>query len=228
MQNNRMYQRAVLVLFLLISANNCLAQGTAAATAKNKWEDEIAAFEVIDRKQSYPKNAVLFVGSSTIRLWKTLVKDFPGTSVINRGFGGSQIADSVHFADRIIIPYTPRLVVIYAGGNDIASGKTPQSVFEDYKKLVEKIQTALPQTHIAYIAIMPNPARWHLDNEARKTNELIKSYVAGGKRLAYIDAYTAALTADGKLQPELYVEDKLHLNEKGYKVLQSVVAPYLK
>src|SRR5436190_8670970 len=126
----------------------------------NKWEVEILALEANDRTNPPPKAPVVFVGSSSIRLWKTLAQDFPKHHVLNRGFGGSEISDSVQYADRIVIPYRPRLVVMYAGGNDIHNGKTPETVFHDFQAFVAKVHAAAPSARIAYISIAPNPARW--------------------------------------------------------------------
>src|SRR5437868_4286386 len=111
-----------------------------------QWETAIQAFEASDQTNPPPPNAILFVGSSSIRKWDTLAQDFHAYKVINRGFGGSHLSDSVAFADRIVIPYKPKLVLIYAGDNDIASGKPPQEVFDDFKQFVQKIKQALPKT----------------------------------------------------------------------------------
>ncbi|MBA3441567.1 MAG: hypothetical protein H0T92_17040 [Pyrinomonadaceae bacterium] len=206
------------------------AQSAAAPQpAPDRWEAEIQAFENSDKTQPPTKDGVLFIGSSTIRLWKTLAQDFPQLKVINRGFGGSQIEDSLRYADRIIIPYKPRRIILYAGGNDITSGKTPARVAEDFKQLIARIRQQLPATHITYISILPNPARWHLDEKMRQTNSLIKALIDGkGRHLSYLDAYPLLLGADGQPRPELYVEDRLHLNEAGYRVLQAAVAAHLK
>ena len=123
------------------------------------FENEIKAFEQSDKTNPPPKDAVLFVGSSSIRLWKTLEQDMPGMKVINRGFGGSQVEHSVRYADRIVLPYRPKLIVFYAGDNDIAAGKTPNRVLEDFKAFVAKVKTALPNTKILYVSIRPSVAR---------------------------------------------------------------------
>src|SRR5580704_17074592 len=122
-----------------------------------KWEPEIRAFEASDRTNSPPKHAILFVGSSSIRLWKTLAHDFPGEPVINRGFGGSRIADSTALADRIIFPYEPRTIVFYAGDNDMAEGRTTEQVAADYQVFVQTVRARLPETRIAFISIKPSP-----------------------------------------------------------------------
>src|SRR5438093_1816424 len=146
-------QRRVFLItaFLLVQV-----LGAAGQIQTNRFDAEIAAFEARDRTNPPPKNAILFIGSSSIRMWKTLAQDFPEHKVINRGFGGSEISDSVHFADRIVVPYRPTMIVMYAGGNDINAGKNPERVAADFKAFVEKVRTKLPETRIAYISIAPN------------------------------------------------------------------------
>ena len=151
-----------------------------ADAAHAKWETEIAAFEKADRANPPKKGAILFIGSSSIRLWKSLAADFPTRDVINRGFGGSQIDDSVYFADRIVFPYAPRLIVLYAGGNDINAGKSVDQVVKDFKGFVEKVHTQLPQTQIAYISIAGNPARWAQVEKVKAVNARIAAMAEHG------------------------------------------------
>ena len=192
-----------------------------------KWEKEIAAYEQMDRTNPPPTGALLFIGSSTIRLWKTLAQDFPGHRVINRGFGGSEIVDSTHFADRIIIPYAPRGVFLRAGGNDLNAGKTVEQVFTDYKDFVAKVHGKLPQTDIYFISLSPSIARWKQADKEKQLNNLIKDYIAGKPHLKYIETYDMVLGADGQPRPELFVDDKLHFNADGNRVLAERVRPYL-
>lgn len=229
------YFKLLLPLCLLLQLGGtpvpCFAQAPASATTSvsnaGPWEREIALFEERDRVTPPRAGAVLFIGSSTIRLWKTLAADFPTLTVINRGFGGSHIADSLRYAERIITPYKPRLVIFYAGSNDIAAGKTPERVAADYRELVQKVHKKLPRTRFAYVSILPTPARQHLNAEMRRTNALIKDYVATDRRLSYIDAYPVLLGTDGKLRPGLYVQDQLHLNAEGYNLLQAAITKHL-
>jgi lysophospholipase L1-like esterase len=193
-----------------------------------RFEKEIAAFEAADRKNPPPPNGILFIGSSSIRLWKTLEQDFPGQPVINRGFGGSHIIDAVHFMDRVVVPYRPRLVVLYAGGNDINSGKTPEQVFKDYKQFVTTVHKSLPDTRIAFISIAPNPARWHQIEQVRETNRRVEQHARSDARLAYIDVFSAMLGTDGLPRPEIFVDDRLHMNEQGYKIWSKRVGPLLR
>lgn len=163
-----------------------------------KWEKEIKAFEAADRANPPPRGAVLFIGSSTIRFWTTLAQDFPDYKVLNRGFGGCHIADCTYYADRIVIPYEPRLIVFRAGGNDIAAGMTPEQVRDDYQAFVEKVRAKLPEVRIAYMSINATPSRWANVAREAKANQLIKDYVDGGKNLDFIDACNATLDSDGK------------------------------
>jgi lysophospholipase L1-like esterase len=192
-----------------------------------KWEKEIAAFEARDKEKAPPQKGIVFVGSSSIRLWD-LKKSFPDLDVINRGFGGSQIADSVHFADRLIVKHEPRLVVFYAGDNDIAAGKTPDRVAEDFKSLVEILHKDLPKTKIVFIAIKPSPSRWALLDKQRKANALIEAFCKKDERLTYLDVATPILGDDGKPRQNLFQKDGLHLNAEGYKLWASLLKPLLK
>ena len=193
----------------------------------HQWESEIKKFEEADQQSPPPKGAVLFVGSSSIRLWRTLEKDFPSVKVINRGFGGSQIEDSTYYADRIIVPYQPRLVVLYAGDNDLAAGKTRDRVFEDYKEFVSKLRQRLSDVRIAFISIKPSLARWNLVDKITSVNEMVRRYASKDKRLIFIDVFPAMLGMDGTPRPELFVSDGLHMTPAGYALWKSIVTPYL-
>jgi len=192
-----------------------------------QWTKEIEAFEKADTAKATPKGAVLFIGSSSIRLWKTLEKDFPDSTVINRGFGGSQIEDSVAYVERIVVPYAPRMIVLYAGGNDINAGKTPDRVVADYEAFVAKVREKLPDVEIAYISIAGNPARWSQIEKVREVNRRIEAIAKAGKNLKYINTHDAMLGPDGMPKPDIFVADKLHMNEKGYAIWKEVVGPFL-
>jgi len=201
---------------------------TRAAIKTNSFEKDILAFEASDRINPPPKNAILFIGSSSIRMWKTLAKDFPEYRVINRGFGGSQISDSIYFADRIVIPYEPRAIVFYAGGNDINAKKSPDTVFNDFKTFVSAVRGKLPATKIVYISVAPNPARWAQIEQIREANQLIRDYAATQNGLSFIDVHPVMLGEDGQPKPDIYLTDKLHMNEKGYAIWTEVVGRHLK
>ena len=199
----------------------------AATTNAAPFEKEILAFEASDKTNPPPAGATLFIGSSSIRLWTTLAEDFPKHRVMNRGFGGSQLIDSVRYAKRIVLPYKPRLVVLYAGGNDINGGKTPEQVAADYRAFVKTVHNALPATRIAYISIAPNPARWAQVDRVRAANSLIEAHTRTDERLAFIDVFPKMLGEDGQPRPEIFVADRLHMNPKGYELWRGSVGPIL-
>jgi len=193
----------------------------------SKWEKEIKAFEEMDMTNPPPKNAILFVGSSTIRMWKSLPQDYPNKKIINRGFGGSEIIDSTHFADRIIYPYTPDKIFLRAGGNDINAGKSPEQVFVDFRNFVESVKARLPETKIYFIGWSPSIARWKQADKEKTLNELVKDYAKTRRDVVYIDTYEMVLGTDGKPRAELFLPDKLHFNREGYLLLAEKVRPFL-
>jgi lysophospholipase L1-like esterase len=192
-----------------------------------RWEKDIRAFEAADQASPPPAGAVLFVGSSSIRFWKSLPQDFPQYQVINRGFGGSQIADSTYFADRIVIPYKPSAIILHAGSNDLTAGKTPAQVFADFKAFVDKVRTALPETPIAFLSINPTPARWAQAEKQKETNRLIQQFIAGKPGLTYIDQWDPLLGPDGQPRVDLHIKDRLHPNAAGYKIRTQLITPWL-
>lgn len=191
------------------------------------WEHDIAAFETADKTNPPPHGGIEFIGSSTIARWKTLRQDFAGQPVFNRGFGGSEAADSVYFADRIVIPYAPKMIFFRAGGNDLAAGKTPATVFADYKEFVTKVHAQLPETEIVFISWSPTPARWKQHEKELELNRLAKDFTAQTPHLKYIETYDLPLGADGQPRKELFVSDGLHFNADGYKLLAERVRPFL-
>jgi lysophospholipase L1-like esterase len=161
-------------------------------------------------------------------LWDGLETDFAALPVvINRGFGGSRLSDCVHYLDRLVIRYRPRLVPVYAGDNDLAEGKTAADVLHQFEAFVQGIHASLPETRIAFISIKPSPARAALLPEIRRANALVEQYAAAHPRLFYIDVYTPMLAADGNPRGELFRPDALHLNATGYALWKSVIAQYV-
>ena len=199
----------------------------AVAAEKRSWDEAISRFEEADKAQPPAPGGIVFVGGSSIRLWD-LKESFPDQTLINRGFGGSQLIDSVQYADRIINKYRPRLVVVYAGDNDLAAGKSAEQVRDDYRALVAKIHAALPETKIVFLAIKPSIARAKLIETQKKTNQMIADDIARDPRLVFLDVGTPLLDVDGKPRPELFVKDGLHLSKAGYAIWTGLVAPLLK
>lgn len=193
-----------------------------------KWEKAIAAFEKQDEAKLPAKGGIVFVGSSSIVKWK-LGDDFSDLPVIQRGFGGSQLADSVHFAPRIVTKYEPKTVVLYAGDNDLASGKSPQQVAADFEAFVQVVHDKLPETKIIYIAIKPSVARWKLIDKVRSANTLIAERCAkDDKRLVFLDIQPLMYGDNGEPDPQLFVKDGLHLSDEGYRRWAETLKPHLK
>ncbi|MHB1058513.1 MAG: SGNH/GDSL hydrolase family protein [Rhodanobacter sp.] len=192
-----------------------------------QWNADIAAFQAEDRAHPPPRGAVLFIGSSSIRFWKTLAADFPGVRTINRGFGGSEIDDATFFADRIVAPYRPRAIVMYAGDNDLADGDGPAQVRDDFAAFVRKVRSYDPGVPIAFIAIKPSVARKALLPKIREANALVRDYAAAQKGVTYLDVFTPMLGKDGQPQPQWFIGDGLHMNRQGYALWIGVVAPWL-
>jgi lysophospholipase L1-like esterase len=218
------------LIAFLAGASLARAQAPAPAPSTNsaQWEKEIQAFEAADKPEPPPLGGILFIGSSSVRLWKTLAHDFPDQPVLNRGFGGSRIPDSTWFVPRIVLPYRPRLIVMYAGGNDINDGRSPEQVASDFAQFVETVRTSLPATRIAYISIAGNPARWAQVDRVRQANRLIEACTKRTPNMAFIDIFPHMLDASGQPRPELFVEDRLHMNAAGYAIWTKIVAPFLK
>jgi lysophospholipase L1-like esterase len=199
-----------------------------AVSSSTEWESEIAAFEAADRRTRPRLRSIVFVGSSSIVGWETLQADFPDVPVVNRGFGGSQISDVVRYAERILVPHIPRVVVLYAGDNDLAAGKTPAQVFADFKSFVALIRRELPATKVVFIAIKPSIDRFGIIDKVRETNHLIQNYARTRDKIVYVDVFTPMLDASGNPRRELFLEDGLHMNARGYAIWRDLIAPVVR
>jgi len=221
-----MIRREILLLIVLCGCVVSFAQDKPAADPAGRWEETIRQFEQWDRKNTFPSDAVLFVGSSSIRLWPTR-ECFEGLPVINRGFGGSQISEVNYFAGRIVLCYEPKVIVFYAGDNDVAAGKNARRVFDDYKKFVKLVHAGLPGTRIIYVGIKPSRSRWSLWPVMNEANMMIKDFSGKNDRLFYFDSATPLLSSDGKPNVEFFLKDQLHLNDKGYEVWTKKLRPII-
>ncbi len=191
-----------------------------------RFEKEIEEFEKLDKIESYSSNAILVTGSSYIRLWKTIKQDLAPHEIIHRGFGGSNIVEMAYYIDRIMGKHDFKAIVFYSGSNDITAGKqdkTPTQVLETFKYIVQKVRQKHPNTSIYYIAISPNERRWAVQSDIVEANELLKNYCQNSPNLHFIKTMQQLLGKDGKYQPEMYINDKLHFNEKGYKIWTEVI-----
>lgn len=217
------FRLTIAFILMLLVCKNVHAQQTP------PFYDEIQQFKRLDSAHFPPKNAILFVGSSSIRKWQDVQEYFPDVKVINRGFGGSELSDAIRYANDIIIPYHPRQIVIYSGENDLAYSDTitPAIVLRRFETLFTIIRSALPMVPIVYISIKPSPSRQKLMPEMVEANRLIKNYLQSKKKAVFVDVYHKMLSANGKPMPDIFVEDNLHMNAKGYHIWQKAIRPYL-
>jgi GDSL-like Lipase/Acylhydrolase family len=226
-----MRKRNLLLVWLLVVAG-CAEDGpttepsTLPSLLSHKWESDIRAFEKQDEQTPPPDKPILFVGSSTIRFWKTS-EAFPGLPVLNRGFGGSETSDAIFYFDRIVLRYHPKTIVFYDGDNDLADWKSVKQVTGDITGFISKVHTALPDTKLIVIGIKPSIARWLLIDQFRQVNRDVRKIVEQKKGDVFIDVEPQVLGENGKPRAELFRVDGLHFNEKGYEILNGDVRPYL-
>ncbi len=213
-----------LVLLLATAATPLYAQ--VAPRDPSRWESTILGFEKQDRENPPPKGGIVFVGASSIVRWN-LAEFFPDLKVINRGFGGSELSETAHYAARTVLPYEPRIVVVYPGENDIARGVAPETVAGAFEQLVSTVHAALPQTRIFVIGLKPTPARWKWNDAMLKTNTLIQTFAATHPAVSYISVTKAMLGPDGLPRPDLFVEDRQHLSRAGYDLWTEIVRPHI-
>ena len=216
-------KKIFLALCVLI-CSSLFAQNTKPAF----WND-IQQFRKQDSIQPPPSNAILFVGSSSFTRWTDVQNYFPGYTIINRGFGGSTLVDVLRYEEDVIFKYNPKQILIYCGENDFASSDTitPTTVFNRFKTLFSEIRTVYPKVPIAYISMKPSPSRWNLRDKFMTGNHLIENYLKKQKNAQFISVWKPMLGSDGKPKKEIFVEDNLHMNDKGYSIWQKAIKPYL-
>ena len=221
------FNTIILSFIILIFVSNGLAiDSTLADPDPKRFQSEIDAFNKWDQKNSFPEDAILFAGSSSIRMWKTH-DAFPQYALINRGFGGAHIPDVIYYYNDVILKYNPKMVVFYCGDNDIASNVPIDQVFEDYVELISKITKDFPDIKFVYISVKPSGSRWqHWDN-MNALNKKIEKYNQEYENLYYVDLATPLLSSDGKPDNDLFLNDQLHLNDKGYQVWNSILSKML-
>ena len=211
---------AVLLVVGLVSA----AVAQPRTIDPTRFEEAILAFEAEAKTSMPPEGAIIVTGSSSIRRWDTMKADLAPLTVIPRGFGGSAMADVLHYVDRLVIPYKPRAVVIYEGDNDTGIfGVPPMTIASELERIVAKIHAALPQTRVYVMSVKPSLARWENWDKAQETNVLYKKLVTQDDLLTYIDVATPFLRVDGKVMDDIFVDDGLHLNEKGTRIWATTI-----
>jgi len=204
-----------------------LQQNTAAYPDPSRFEKAIQAFEAASKETSPPEGAIVGIGSSSMLMWTTIQEDLTPLTIIHRGFGGSTMNDALYFADRIVMPYHPRAVLLYEGDNDVALGISPQQINETFDALVTKIHQALPKTRIYVLAIKPSILRWNLWDTMKSANERLKETCDADDLMTFIDVATPMLDETGAPRTGIFLQDNLHMNDTGYRIWKEVVRPVL-
>ncbi|HEY5551950.1 MAG TPA: GDSL-type esterase/lipase family protein [Opitutaceae bacterium] len=217
--------RRITALGLIVFLAGIAAPVALPKSASQDWSADMARFAHEDAGSPTPDGCVLFVGSSSIRLWGTLATDFPEVTVLNRGFGGSHIADSIVHFDRLVAPHNPRLIVFYAGTNDIAAGRLPEDVAADFREFCSMLHAAKPEARVMFISLQFAPSRWNLREKVALTNAYVAAFCAADPRRTFVDSNSVTMSADGRPRPELYVGDQLHMNAAGYEVWADLLRP---
>jgi lysophospholipase L1-like esterase len=231
-----LYIRAIFIVLSIATAS--LAQTTLSATQPtsaptsqpiDRYRNEIDAYLEQDRLHPPEHGGVVFVGSSSIRGWRTLKDDFRGMNVIGRGFGGSHLIDVIRHADALVLKHRPRVVVLYAGENDIASGRsTPEDVARNFETFCDLIHRELPEARIVVISMKPSPKRWKEQPVYERANALLREVIVRDARLAYVDVVPLMIDpTTGLPRPELYQKDQLHMTRAGYEIWRDAVKPYI-
>jgi lysophospholipase L1-like esterase len=202
-------------------------QAAPAAPAGNRFEPNVRLYEDADRQSPPPTHAILLAGDSQFFRWKTLHEDLPDFTIINRGIDSFQTSDLNHFAERLVVPYAPRLIVLHVGGNDVNTGKTPDQILTDFKTFVGIVRRTMPTVPIAWTSITPGPGRWNQAEQRKATNKALAAYIATQPNLHFIDLWDAMLTPDGQPREDLWVEDRIHPNHEGYLIRVRIMRPLL-
>ena len=209
-------------LLIVGLVSTAAAQG---ASDSSRWAGAIAAFDA--DAASRPSGAIVLTGSSSFARWRTMEEDLAPLTVVPRGFGGSTMADVLHYVDRLVMPYTPRAVVIYEGDNDTFRGVSPETIGGQLSEIILKIHAALPETRVYVLSVKPSLARVNVWDKAQETNNSYKKIVTGDERLHFIDVATPFLKADGTMMDDVFVDDGLHLNDKGNRIWATAIKSVL-
>lgn len=203
------------------------ASAATATDTPQPFADEIGVFAVEDEAAPPPLCALLFVGSSSIRFWFDLPRDF-SVPLVKRGFGGSTITDVNHYFDRLVAQYRPRQIVFYAGENDLDAGKTPGAAFEEFKAFLALKDAALGTTPVYFVSAKPSPARWSQYGAQTALNAMVRDLAKDRVDLVYVDVVGAMLASDGKPRSDIYIGDKLHMNRAGYAIWRKAIRTSLR
>ncbi len=191
------------------------------------YEEEVTRVEAQHTALPYESETV-FYGSSSIRLWQSLYEDFAQMKPVNLGFGGSTLAACVWFFDKIMKPYHPKRMIIYAGDNDLGDGRHPEEVFIFFQQLAARINQRFGNLPCYYVSLKPSPSRWHMADQFEYTNSLIENEIVRfGDNWQFIDVFKKMLSTDNQPDMQYFDDDGLHLNETGYKLWKEIIGEYI-
>ena len=223
--------RSATLLSLALAGATLLSPFTHAASpvdGSKRWDARVDRYlNVRDKASPPPTGGIVFTGSSSIDMWTTLAADFPEYKVVNRGIGGTWLADQLHIAPKLVYPLDPKTIVIYAGENDLQAGRSVEDVVTAFKNVREQIRTEEPQAHIVFLALKPSPSRVALLGAMRDANDQIAALCANDPQCTFVDIFTPMLNEKGQPRPKLFIKDNLHMNPEGYRLWTSIVAPVL-
>jgi lysophospholipase L1-like esterase len=220
--------RGLIVLTLASVFAATLGMDAQAPIDPNRFEKDIQKFEAADKANPPAKGSIVFIGASSFARWTNLAESFPDLKVVNRGFGGSELSEAIKYAPRVVLPHAPRIVVLYAGENDLNRGLTPDAIAADFDTFSTLIHTSLPSTRIVVIGLKPSLLRWKLRDGMQQTNAMIRTRCAADPQCTYVDPWPSMIGADGTPKPEFFVADGLHLTPEGYKAWTQMLQPHLK
>ncbi|MDR6568922.1 GDSL-type esterase/lipase family protein [Chitinophaga ginsengisegetis] len=210
--------------FVLLHVTGCLF----AQQSPLRFAKDVNTIKEFDKMYAPPEHPILFVGSSSIRKWDDLERNFSSYVVLNRGVGGAITTDITYFANDIIFPYHPRQIVIYVGENDLVEDKaTADTLLQRFKVLYTTIRSKLPEVPLVYISMKPSPSRAKFFEKAKQSNALIRDYISKEKNIVYVDIFPLMLDKTGKSREELFLDDMLHMNKKGYAIWEKAIQPHL-
>lgn len=226
-----MYRRtrmaAAAAVAIVVGISSAGVRAGQAPVAVNRFEKSVLAYEAADKVSPPPRGAILLVGDSQFYRWRTLAEDLPGYTVVNRGIDSFQTSDLVHFTERLVLPYAPRFIVMHVGGNDVNNGKSPEQILADVQAFVRSVRAVMPTVPIAFSSTTPGPGRWEQAAVRKRTNDTVRAWVVAQPHMHFIDLWDAMLTADGQPREDLWVEDRIHPNQEGYRIRVRIMRPLL-
>lgn len=214
---NRFMQKLVFLICLISSP----------LWAQHAFENEIKNFEKQDSISMPAKGQILFIGSSSFRIWKSFAVDLAGIPAVNRGFGGSTMTDALYYFDRMVVKYEPKAVVVYEGDNDLAMGKNMEELAKEYEEFSNRLKKALPKTKLVYLAIRPSLSRIAIVEKQKQFNYWLEKYCKSEKNRYFLDMHSPFYLTDGTVMQDIFISDRLHLNEKGYQIFSSKIRSFI-